>query len=425
MNKSLKILSVNVSDTSGGAARAAYRIHRAVRTLGVDSRMFVKNKEKEDDSVLRVDDFDRKNIFSGIYRFVRHKIKNKLQHARWNKYPRREDVFLSDLRSTSIHGALQKIDYDVLHLHWINLRFLDLKELTRVNKPIVWTLHDCWPFAGICHYFYDCDQYKTNCGNCPFLHSGIEKDLSYRVWRRKKKFYTGLNLHIVTPSRWLAEAARQSSLFSGFPVTVIPNPIDTNLFSPRSRAEACTVLGLQPDKKYILYGAINAIADKRKGFIQLAEAFRVLEQQGSEQDIELLVMGADQPMEELKNSIPVTYLGYINSDEKMVSAYNAADLMVVPSLSENLSNVIMESLACGTPVVAFNIGGNSDMIEHQQNGYLAEAFSVDDLAEGILWCLEHNKDGRLSEDARKKVEDNFSMEKVAGEYSELYKSLVL
>ena len=187
MNKVLKILAVNVSDASGGAARAAYRIHNAVRSLDVNSRMLVKNKCTEDDDVLTILDFDKKNIFSPVFRFIQHKIKNKLQQARWRQYPNKEDVFLSDLRSTSLHGALQKIDYDILHLHWINLRFLDLNGLKRVRKPIVWTLHDCWPFTGVCHYFYDCERYKTSCGTCPFLHSCNNNDLSYKIWKRKKK----------------------------------------------------------------------------------------------------------------------------------------------------------------------------------------------------------------------------------------------
>jgi len=330
---------------------------------------------------------------------------------------------MSDLRSTSIHGAFRKMDFDILHLQWINLRFLNLKELRKLNKPIVWTLHDCWPFTGICHYFYECDRYTMDCGNCPFLHSQNKDDLSYQIWRKKRKYYRGLNLHIVTPSRWLGEAAAKSSLFREFPVTVIPNPIDTILFSTGDKVNARNVLELDTHKTYVLYGAMNAVNDKNKGFAQLMETVNWYSANYNNDDFVLLVMGADKPLTELHTSINIQYLGLIKDDAKMVAAYRAVSAMVVPSLSENLSNVIMESLSCGTPVVAFNIGGNSDMIDHKQNGYLAEAFSGEDLARGIHWCL-HTEKGKTFATSRKKVEENFTMEIVSKQYIDLYKSLL-
>ncbi|HPM09592.1 MAG TPA: glycosyltransferase family 4 protein [Paludibacter sp.] len=416
----MKVLSVNISDTNGGAARAAYRIHQAVNEQGVDAKMFVKNKNSTDKRVFEVADFDKKYLFSNQIRFVQNKVKNKIQQHRWRPYPDREDVFMSDLRSSSIHGAFQKIDFDVLHLHWINLRFLNLKELLKVNKPIVWTLHDCWAFTGVCHYFYDCEKYKDSCGECPFLHSTDKHDLSYQVWRKKEHIYGKLNLHIVTPSRWLGEAAKQSTLFKNFPLTVIPNSIDTELFKPINKTDARQKLNLDNDKKYILYGAMNAVKDSRKGFWELLQAMKFLEKKECLNKVELIVFGADKPLEQLQLKIPVSYLGVLNNDKDIIAAYNAADVMVVPSLSENLSNAIMESLSCGTPVTAFNIGGNSDMIEHQKNGYLAKEQDSADLANGILWCLENNGKGDLSKNARRKVMGNYTNEIVGKQYANLY-----
>ena len=424
MEKQIKILSVNISDSSGGAARAAYRIQQAVNKQEVHSRMLVKHKGLNDDNSMSVSQFDHPNIIKNSFRYIQKKFKNKLQHRIWNKYPNREDFFMSDLRSESLHGALQKIDFDILHLHWINLRFFHLKELKTVNKPIVWTLHDCWAFTGICHYFYECEKYKSNCGDCPFLHSGVENDLSRRIWKKKNKIYQGLDLHIVTPSRWLGEAAKQSSLFQKFPVTVIPNPIDTKIFCPGSREDTCKALRLKSDKTYILYGAMNAVKDSRKGFKELLAALNVFKHSELKNKTELLLFGAEENDVKMSAPIEVTYLGMINNDETMVKIYQSAAVMVVPSLSENLSNVIMESLACGTPVAAFNIGGNSDMIDHKQNGYLAEPINPEDLAAGIAWCLENNTSGELSRNARAKVEEKYSMERVGEKYVELYKGLV-
>jgi len=212
MEKTLKVLSVNTSDSYGGAARAAYRIHSGVRTLGVNSKMFVKEKLSNDNTIVSLDEFVPKNFFCSVYGYIQKKIKNKIQHYRWNKYPNREDVFMSDLRSVPFYGALQNLEYNVLHLHWVNLRFLHVRELKKIKTPIVWTLHDSWSFTGVCHYFNDCDHYKISCGDCPLLHSNDINDLSHQIWLKKANAYHSLNLHIVTPSKWLADCAKESSL---------------------------------------------------------------------------------------------------------------------------------------------------------------------------------------------------------------------
>lgn len=420
--RKLKILTVNVSDASGGAARAAYRIHKAVNAADVESTFLVKHKELSDNSIITVESFDRKNVFSNLSRYVVHKLKNKIQHALWNKYPQRKDVFMSDLRSSSIHGAFQKIEFDILHLHWINLRFLDINELQKLNKPIIWTLHDCWPFTGICHYFYDCNRYKTSCGNCPFLHSESETDLSATVWKKKQQVYVGLNIHIVSPSHWLANAARESKLFGHFPVSVIFNPIDTDYFSPGNKQKACELLNLNPNKQFILFGAMNAVKDRRKGYEEFKQAINYYERHFDSNNIELLIFGTNDNLDQTGNVMTTHNIGMLH-DNALLAAYRAADVMVVPSLSENLSNIIMESLACGTPVVAFNIGGNSDMIDHKQNGYLVSDFQPHDMANGIKWCLDNNINDELTDKARKKVLENFTIEKVSKQYVELYKTI--
>ena len=418
----MKVLSVCTS-LSGGAGRAAYRIHQGVRSLGVDSRMFLKDGRPGDETITLLNEFVPNNSFYKAFDWTRNKCKNKLQHFVWNQYPQREKIFMSDLRSADLHGALKKLDYDVLHLHWINQRFIPLAELP-TNKPIVWTLHDSWPFCGICHYFFDCEGYRKACGDCPFLHSGKTDDLSHRIWAKKLAYYKNLNLHIVTPSQWLADCAKQSSLFSRFPVSVIPNCLDVDVFRPMEENEISprwrNFQEKRVGKPIVLYGAMNAATDKIKGFANLLSAMRLLEQQGHTDDFELVVFGADKPLEGMPASIPIHYVGFVSDTQELVSLYNLASVMVVPSLTENLSCAIMESLSCGTPVTAFDIGGNGDMIEHQRNGYLAREKDDADLAQGILWCLQNNTDGHLSTNARQKVLENYTPEIVCGQYVDLY-----
>ena len=436
----MKVLFVNTNDTSGGAARAAVRIMQGVEQNGVQTQMFVKDKHSSDDGVVSLSRFVPSNKLYRALDWVAAKLKNKWQYLQWRPYRKtKENVFMSDMRSTRLHGALQCLDYDILHLHWINQRFLDLRELKIVNKLIVWTLHDSWPFCAVCHYFIDCKRYQTHCGDCPMLHSGREKDLAYRVFEKKVQAYKGLDLHIVTPSRWLGECAKQSALFGQFPVTVIPNCLDTDTYRPLSDDELKQYLafaiaqnpalraaeraaGEKAAKPMILYGAMNAATDRIKGFASLLSALQELDKQGFEAN--LLVFGAsesDLPMSFAH--INVQFVGYIADTNTLVTLYNLADVMVVPSLTENLSCAIMESLSCATPVCCFDIGGNSDMVEHKVNGYLAREKDSADLAQGIRWCLANNQDGALSSSAREKVLREYTIERVGERYAELYEKI--
>lgn len=435
----MKVLSVSTSDVAGGAARAAYRIHEGVRALGVDCSMFVKHKGSKDDTVHALSEFVPNNPIYNAIDWCAAKVKNKIQHYRWNQYPNKDANVKSDLRGTRLRGALQKLDYDVLHLHWINERFIHIDDLRKVHKPIVWTLHDSWPFSGVCHYFLECEGYWHQCGNCPRLGSNKPNDLSHQVWQRKADIYKELDLHVVSPSQWLADCARRSSLFKDCDIRVIPNCLDTESFRPLATDEICSIAEHQQNavvsrilreatqekglaKPFILYGAMNAANDRRKGFVSLLSALQLLDTQGFEGH--LVVFGANQqdlPMQ-FKN-IDVTFVGYIRDTAVLTALYTVADVMVVPSLTENLSCAIMESLSCGTPVVAFHIGGNGDMIEHQQNGYLAKELDSKDLAKGIEWCLTHNVNNELGIAAREKVLKNYTPEIVAEQYKSLYESV--
>ena len=414
----MKILFVNTSSCHGGAARAAMRIMRGVQQNGVDAEMLVLHKGTSSEDVKPISNFIPRNMLYRICDWIAHKVKNKWQYFKWKPYKRtKQDAYMSDLRGTRVHGAFQKIDYDIVHLHWINERFLDIRELKKIHKPIVWTLHDSWAFCGVCHYFVECEKYQTHCGTCPMLGSKKERDLAYEVFEKKLVSYKDLDLHIVTPSRWLGECAKKSALLGRFPVHVIPNCIDTDLFRPILDKSAGR------PKPLILYGAMNAASDSRKGFAYLLKALQLLDQQGIE--AKLAVFGADQqdlPM--AFKHIEVLFLGYVNDNRVLADVYTQADVMVVPSLNENLSNTIMESLSCGTPVVGFDIGGNSDMIDHKQNGYLAAERDCDDLARGIEWCLTSNTDGAMSKKAREKVMKNFTIEIVSEQYKRFYESII-
>lgn len=412
----MKVLFVNTNENYGGASQAAMRIMRGVQKHGIDAQMFVKNRSSQAEDVISIGQFVPKIAIYRAFDRVAEKIKNQWQHYKWNPYKNsKKDVFLSDLRSMCCHGALQKLDCDIVHLHWFNQRFLDIYELKKLQKPIVWTLHDSWPFTGICHVPYECKNYENHCGACPMLGSSKENDLAYEVFEKKLTVYKDLDLHIVTPSRWLADCAKQSTLLGRFSITVIPNCLDTEVFRP-----------LPPQKIYtkpvILYGAMHAAKDKNKGFAHLLMALRMLDKQGLK--ARLVVFGIDaQELPMQFENIEVEFVGYIRDNRRLAQLYSEADVMVVPSYSEVFGQTASEAMACGTPVVAFRCTGIQDVVE-DGCGYLAEPYNTDDLANGIRYCIENNPDNVLGKAARESAVKRFAIDVVAKLYMELYEKLI-
>lgn len=421
----MRILLCNTTDSGGGAARSAYRLLKGLERKGADARMLVMQKDTSDESVFDVFNYyDTHPFIIRFFEFVLIKIRLKLRQRKWDKYPNREKVLCHDIIFSGLQNSVSKIGFEILHLHWVEGDFINYKDLKNLSKPIVWTMHGCFPFAGICHYVEDCEKYKTQCGNCPILKSGNERDFSNEMFLQKRKRYKSLDLHIVSPSKWLAERAKESRLLGDRSIHVIPNGIDTDIFSPVSKEIARKALRIDVHKKMILFGGVAPISDKRKGFLYLQNAIKVLEELYEANDVELLVFGVSDSEQEERSYFPTTYLDYISNDRLLVLVYSAADVMVVPSKFENLPNTIMESLSCGTPVTAFNIGGNTDMIDHKKNGYLAIPYETTDLAKGIKWCLENNDNNLLSANARQKVLDNFRLESVSERYISLYSSIL-
>lgn len=409
----MKILIVNTSDIQGGAARAAYRLHRALLVEGVNSQMLVQSKSSDDFTVL-----------SPQIKF--QKAMGKLRPTLDSIPVRRYSNSTKTLFSPSwvpFAGLVDKINAlnpDVVHLHWIAGGMMRIEDLAKINAPIVWSLHDMWAFTGGCHYDEECSGYQKQCGVCPVLGSDKDKDLSRKVWLRKQASFAPLpNMTIIGLSKWLAHCALSSSLFKNNPVVNLPNPIDTKIFAPLEQVEARKLFNLPQDKKLILFGAMGATSDPRKGFKELTHALDHVPA-----DYELVVFGSSKPQNPQGFKQKAHYLGHLHDDVSLRVLYSASDVMVVPSLQENLSNAIMESLACATPVIGFDIGGNSDLIEHKNNGYLAQPFDTTDLANGIEWVLDNEKYDELCLNARDKVIREFDSKVVAEKYIKLYNEII-
>ena len=407
----MKILMLNTFDEIGGAARAASRLLCGVRNLDIDARLLVQYKTGNAAGTI---------CHAGRLRSLARRSKMALGALPVRIYPNApENNFSPAMLPDHLVPEIAAVNADIIHLHWLGAGFMRVETLGKLNKPLVWTLHDSWPFTGGCHVPFECTRYQQSCGACPVLGSTSEQDLSRRTWSRKAQAWRNLDLTLVAPSHWLADCARSSSLFRDVRVEVIPNGLDTGLFRPRGKEASRRLLGLPQNKKIILFGAIRATSDPNKGFHLLLPALHSLDKKTSNL-MALVFSSFDQAvMPEL--GMPVTSLGRIQDDEKLSLIYSAADVFVVPSIQEAFCQTASEAMSCGTPVVAFRATGLLDVIEHKKCGYLAKPYDIVDLEHGIAWILE-NQERRteLSTQARRKSVADFSLDKVAQRYVSLY-----
>jgi glycosyltransferase involved in cell wall biosynthesis len=423
----VKVLLVSTFIT-GGAGGAAYQLHKSLQGIGVSSKILVQKKPLglDDKGVIVARALVKSKLVKGFNIFLRW----RLEEFPLKVYPKRHiqtcsfDLFSPQWLPDSI-PTLQTVARfcpDLVNLHWICAGGVRIESLPKLRRPLVWTLHDMWPFTGGCHQSLFCSRYTEACGVCPQLHSGKSGDLSRWVWKRKAKAWKHLDLAIVSPSSWLAKCARRSSLFKDLRIEVIPTGIDTRMFKPINRRIAREFFNLPQDKLIILFGAWENTTNK--GFHRLWQALQSLVNSDLKDKVELVVFGFSQPINQPDLSFHHYYLGRLKHDI-MPMVYSAANVFVAPSRSETFALTVLESLACGTPVVAFDTTGPKEVITHKRNGYLAKPYEVEDLARGITWVLEDGKRHQnLSCHAREKIEQEFTLESMVNRYRTLFNEIV-
>lgn len=412
----MKILLLSTSDINGGGPKAAFRLNEGLNNIGMQSRMMVQTKLSDDTTIIGPE-----TKISKLHSMLNPHLDQLLVKI-YNK--RKEFLFSPAIVSKKFTTYVNAWNPDLINLHWVGLGYLRVETIKSFTKPLVWTLHDSWAFTGGCHYSFDCIRYRQSCGKCPALGSVHEHDLSKWIWWRKKRAWKDLDLTLVAPSRWMAEMAGLSSLFNKEQIKIIPNGLDVHKYKPVNKQTARHILSLPIHKKLIMFGAFSNTTDHRKGFHLLLPALKELANNRAN-DIELVVLGTAKPEEPLKLGMKVHYMGRLYDDVSIAMLYSAVDAFVAPSIEDNLPNTIMEALACGTPCIAFNVGGMPDLIEHGFNGYLARPFEPDSLAKGIAWVLEDNDRWHiLSHRARQKVENEFTLEIIAKRYADVYQEIL-
>ena len=418
----MKIVIINTSEQTGGAAIAANRLMKALIDKGIEAKSLVLKKQSDDKNVIPV-------LTSGFkkYRSQFNFLWERLVIFFCNHFTRK-NLFQVSIANTGLDLSKHPLvkSADIIHIHWINQGFLSLngiKKLVKTGKPVVWTLHDLWAGTGICHYPGDCDKYQNECHHCPLLSGYFPVDLSRQTFIKKRKINLE-SISYVGCSRWISEKAKQSVLLKNAGITSIPNPINTKIFHPQNKPAIRKQLGLPADKKLLLFSAAK-ISDTRKGGIYFLNACNFICETNPEwkSKIEIILMGQGDETFLSGIKMKVNPLRYVRGDENIAAIYAAADAFVIPSLEDNLPNTIMEAMACGTPCVGFDTGGIPEMINHLKNGYVAKYKDTEDLAKGIIWILEQDP-AILSKPAVGKVEENYAQSIVAEKYIQHYYSLI-
>ena len=407
----MNILHINQSDLAGGASIAGYRLHQGLLKQDIDSRLLVATVKTKSD---RVNSTPRWRILNkltspitkqlGLHYIDRLATFNLDQHSFFNN----ADV----INFHNLHNGSQGY-----------FNYLAIPHLTK-NKPAIITLHDMWSFTGHCSYSYDCDRWKTGCGKCPYpdVYPAIARDNTNIEWKLKNWAYHHSNLSIVTPSRWLNEQAKQSIL-KDLPIHHIPYGIDTEVYRPLDSQDCKSVLGIPKDKKVLMFAATN-LTEARKGGSLLLKA---LQQLPNSLKAETILLTFGNGSEAIADTVEMSALnlGYISNEYFKAIAYSAADLFIFPTRADNLPLMLQESMACGTPMVSFKIGGVPDLVRPDLTGYLAQPEDTEDFCNGIVQLLEdRDRRDRSSKNCRAIALEEYSLELQARRYIKLYHQIL-
>jgi glycosyltransferase involved in cell wall biosynthesis len=416
----MNILHLNTSEMNGGAARAAWRLHKGLRLINIDSNMLVRDKISSDPTVVR---YIKPSGPGKLFNQIRQSILSSDVSRYINSRPKGFETFSDDRTALKRGFAEHLLKADIYHLHWIS-GFVDLPSFFRIiKKPVVWTLHDMFPFTGGCHYSNGCEKYKVHCSQCPQLGSVSDRDLSSQIWERKQKYISRFKnkLFIRADSHWLTAEAKQSSLFRDLDIDTIHYGIETDEFIMRDKIACRKALGIPDGFKVIAFGA-PGIDNPRKGFAQLASAINLL----TETYPKLFIVSFGSGASPAGLAIPQLHMGHVSSNTLLSVIYNCADVFVIPSLHEAFGQTALEAMSCGIPVAGFATGGIPDMIENGITGYLAETGNVADLAGSIarIIALDEAEYQVMVQNCRAKVLGEFTIFHQAEKYLDLYRNIL-
>lgn len=388
MNNPIRVLQVSYADSGGGAARAAYRIHQVLNSTGQRINSTFRTIHSEHP--------DKKNIIAGrsprkfrtrVIGFFARKISDLLKiffHSSSNQ------VVTLALKKTGMAQEINSSEYDLVQLNWLGEETISISEIGDLNLPIVWRLSDSWPFSGAEHYLTS-NRYEKGYSTLTRPSGEMGLDLNRWVYNRKAKHWQGKKILIISPTIWLAKLARKSPLSVNWKVCVIPNPINPDFWFSIGKQKARLQIGIEEEASILLFGAPGGLIDGRKGGDLLLEIIKLLSQgfpaSSRIRPIKVRVFGQNHDSINV-SGIPIDFLGVLN-DEELRAEYSAADLLLFPARQDNLPSVAIEAQTCSLPVIAFDVGGLSEIVQHKQTGYLVDPFDLNQYSEKIIYLLQN------------------------------------
>ena len=421
----MKILLVNFTDIGGGAAIAAVRLVNALNEHGFYARLGVENKKTSNPYVFEL---PRKK-YSKLYKLgkklfeftnrIFHPITKRLPNP--NKFKTTNGILhTTNFKSETDINWINNSDFDIVNLHWISGTICN-KDISKIKKPIVWTMHDSWPCCGAEHHpnvIENDTRWKEGYYKSNKPRSTKGQDLCRKVWNQKKKYLSNKNIMFTAPSKWEVDVLKSSALFGHCECKLIPNIIDHSIFYPKDKESIRNIYNIPKDKIILGFGAAYDIDNPKsmKGSYYLIDALNKLK---NHEKFYIIIFGPASDSFTNKIKIPFFASGYISNPIILASLYNSCDCVINPSLIENLPTTCLESICCGVPVVAFDVGGTSDIVVHKQTGYLAEPYKPEQLVEGVEWCVQNKK--ILSKNCIEKSLKNFDTDKTVNAMINVYK----
>jgi len=405
----------HIAPSSHSKMSAAWRIRKSQEDAGHEALALAHSGERQDNTIL----FNQPNFLGCNLQNAYKRLDGlplRFAHNQDKSLP-----WSSGWVGMKSSRLINELNPDIANFHWLTNGYFNLGDLSEIKCPIVLTMHDVWTITAGCHCNLDCNLWLSGCSNCPQL-GELPFDFSNWLWARKLKIIQKLpDFTIVTPSKWLQAMAQESPILRGFEVRRIPNCLDQKIFCPGDKASIRNKLGIPLEKTVIAFGAVNAIETPYKGYKLLMDALWKLAEKAP-YSYHLIIFGG---VDNSKMPFPATFMGNLLDEDSVADVYKLSDLFVSPSQQDNFPSTLLEAASCGLPLVGFNIGGVPEIIRHKENGYVAHAFDIIELARGIEWVTESK--GRMTElgnNSREYALKHYSPEAVAKQYLDLYSELM-
>ena len=409
----MNITLLSYDDGHGGAGRSAFKLHKALIDYGVNSQMRVAKKKSDLYSVI-----EHTKLSQKIFTKLSNKLDKYVSKLDPNKKNRVQSLGLFPI---GLVNEINNSDASVIQLNWIN-GLISISEISEINKPLVWRLSDMWPFLGTEHYEED---NKSTGWQSGYIESNSITNFSFIdnfIWNKKYKYLNNKNIHIVAPSKWIADCAGRSKLMKDWNISIIPTTLDINQFKPLPQDLSRQILGLPLNCKLILFGAIGGSKDPRKGSEFLIKTLKKYSEKSS--NTAVVIFGESKPLNPFNLGMPIYWMGHLNDDISLTLLYNAVDIMIIPSIQDNLPQTGIEAQSCGCPLLTFNSSGLSDLLEHKYTGYLSEKNNIDDMLNGINFLINNPYKIQFKHNARDFAISKWSPSIIIPKYLDLYKKII-